>query len=186
MSDLAFDLAEKYEVMDQMEGDTDSEAFFRCLEKVDNFNGDLLPEVECYSFVAVNFIEKKIFFARDNHRPMCIIDLREELGVRIFCSTFQIVQDSIRYTNRDGLTDIDVDNMKKFFTKTLHGYTVDLSDYEFTNTGRYEDDPEEDESASQVVVEYVRDKVIGFGRRGYPAPATAIGNQPTKKVNHGE
>ncbi len=189
MGDDAFDLAQEMRVKSKVEGDTDTEAFFRCIEKADSFNGDLLPKVESYSFIAVNFIDKELYFARDWHRPMCVVDLRKELGVRIFCSTLQIVQEAVNYTNKAGLTNIEVKKMKHFFTKPLHGYTVDLDSLEFNNTGRYEEDPVLEEEEPEVVDSTIKravSKVLGFGRRGYPASAIDLGNPPPARTEYGE
>lgn len=190
----AFDLAKLNRVKSKVKGGSDTEAFFRCVEKV-GFTKELLQAVQSYSMVAVNFIENVVLFARDSARPMCVVDLRESLGVRVFCSTKQIVQDTLRYTNKAGITSVQVKSIKSFFTKPLHYYTVDVETMEFTNLGRYEEDPEpvvvtrevnhdDPEDSDEAFYNNVVDSY--YGRRGYPAPATALGNPPPKRVSYGD
>lgn len=173
----AFDLAKSKRVKSKIKGGSDTEAFFRCVEKL-GFTGELLNEVSCYSMVVASYQDgtPKVFFARDFHRPMCVVDLRESLGVRVFCSTFQIVKDTLKYTNKAGVTNVVVGEVKKFHTKPLHFYTVDLETLEFDNLGRYEEDPlPEPDEPEEATDEEVEDAVADYGRRGYPAPATALG-----------
>lgn len=184
----AFDLAVSKRVKSKIKGSSDSEAFFRCVEK-DGFTEELLNEVSCYSMVAVNFGDNpEVKFARDSHRPMCIVDLREQLGVRVFCSTLQIVKDTLKYTNKAGVTNVVVGDVKFFHTKPLHFYTVDVDSLEFDNLGRYEEDPIPEEVEEEFDDEPVEDTSPDYGRRGYPAPATALGvvGNIIKRVVYGE
>lgn len=190
----AWDLAKANRVKSKVKGSSDTEAFFRCVEKV-GFNKELLHAVQSYSMIAVNFIERVVLFARDWHRPMCVVDLRDSLGVRVFCSTKQIVQDTLRYTNKAGITDVQVKHIKSFHTKSLHYYTVDIDTMEFTNLGRYEEDPPEPEEVEVKDHDDPEDSVDAFceevisnyyGNRGYPAPATSIGHPPPKRVQYGD
>jgi len=148
----AFELATTHRVKSKIEGESDTEAFFRCVEKK-GFVKEILAEVECYSMVAMNFANRELLFARDLHRPMCIMDLRKTLGVRVFCSTKQLVQDTIQYTNAAGLTNIKV---KKVIE------VVEPVDYDAEETYEFEHYPDV---------------------TGVPAPATAIGNNPKRVVH---
>lgn len=127
-----FQELENLELEEKMEGETDSEALLHCLEAVGvDGVGSVFEKLMDYSTVFYNEIERKLFFARDENKPMVIYDLRRQLGIRIFCSKEKIVEKALR---KIGLTCND-----KFDTMPYHLYMVEAGADTIDRQYRYRD-----------------------------------------------
>lgn len=124
----------------ECEGDTDSEAILRLIDKdgLDN-SGELLNRLQNYSIAVLDYRRKRdaLYFMRDAGKPMFIADLRPWLGIRVFVSEPIILERALKALNVDHHT-INAIIHKGWNTKPGHKYVVH-SDGEFENMGSYID-----------------------------------------------
>ena len=120
-------LASKYRI-NKMEGDTDSETLLRALEKV-SYLKTVLSQITGYSIVLFNRNENKLIFARDSRYPMIIANL-PQLGIRVFCSTPEILEKALVPLRLK-------EDVEYFSTLPFNIYEGDPETKEVTRTIRY-------------------------------------------------
>ena len=87
-------LQTKYKIKSMsMKGNTDSETLLRALEKV-SYLKTVLSQITGYSIVLFDRNKGKLIFARDSRYPMIIAQL-PQLGIRVFCSTAEILEKAL-------------------------------------------------------------------------------------------
>ena len=107
----------------KMKGDTDSEAILTLLEVYgfESFS-DLLEELSDFSLTVLDKKTEIMYFARNTVKPLYIVDLREQLGVRVWSSTPEIMLRALEYVKIDPAT------VKGFSTKPGSIYRLDSKD----------------------------------------------------------
>lgn len=123
------------DAFDSMEGETDSEAIMREFDKQTKIDKKFLKKLNVYSLVFADRNEDKVYFARDPERPMVIADMRSTLGVRVFASTGEILEEALAKAG------FDPDTVDYFWTKSYHIYEGNVSDGEVNNLGQYRKPP---------------------------------------------
>lgn len=75
------------------EGTTDSEAILKIIESFKTLENALkfIKEIDDYSLVLIDKQADTMYFMRDTYKPMFFVDLRKQLGIRIFASTPGII-----------------------------------------------------------------------------------------------
>jgi len=87
-------------------GETDSERFLCYLEKYPGKMKGLLESIDNYALEILDKQEGVLYFARDEYRPIYIIDMRETLGVRIWASTRDILKNGLELAGWEKITGV--------------------------------------------------------------------------------
>lgn len=125
----ALNKARNLQLTKNMRGETDSEAILMLLEHVGlgGFLG-VLGALEDFSLAIFDKKAEEIYFARNDSKPLFIVDLRKHLGIRAWASTVGIMADALEEVG------IPTDKVVGFQTKPGYIYRVDNKTLEVERT----------------------------------------------------
>lgn len=121
--------AHNLRLTEKMRGETDSEAILMLLEHV-GLQGflNVLGDLEDFSLVIFDKKAEEIYFARNDRKPLFLVDLRKHLGIRAWASTVEIMADALEEVG------IPTDKVIGFQTKPGYIYAVDNKTLEVNRT----------------------------------------------------
>jgi glucosamine 6-phosphate synthetase-like amidotransferase/phosphosugar isomerase protein len=132
----ALSKAKNLKLHKKMKGETDSEAILMLLEHA-GLSGflNILSSLEDFSIVVFDKRGEEIFFARNDSKPLFIVDLRKKLGIRAWASTVGIMAAALEEVG------IDTSDVIGFSTKPGYVYRIDNKTLEVERTEPFHTKP---------------------------------------------